>query len=82
MDTVHFLTVELWLEEEFWALEGSLVHLDDLTVWKSVFLDKVSTTLGLLECTIIVHSDEAELFLDVTNDFHFSRSGEVVTFFL
>ena len=79
MDGVAALAVQLRLEEELRdlhansALDGNLA-----SIWESVSLVLFGGGFGSGPLGIVVLSNEAELLLDVLDDFEFSGGGERV----
>jgi len=78
-NTVHFKTSQVRLEEDLRTTESLVTNDDDVTIGKLEGLLEGTGLGGLLHLLLEVNGDEAQGFLDVTNDFTFGRGGEGVT---
>jgi len=78
MDGLDFLSVELWVEEELWALHSDLSwNGDDLLVWEGECFVGLSGLLCLGGLFAEVGSDIAAVLLNVLNDFFLGGGCEV-----
>ena len=76
MDSWVFLSNEAWLEEELWASESLGGNGENLSVGELICLIVGRGSLILFHLSFIVEGNIGEFFLNVSDDFLFSRGAE------